>query len=91
MSVPAHLWLAHFPVALLLVGAAADAAGAALRDPRVRRFATVLLVLGAALAVAAFLAGQGALFRVQGRLAPGDPRLDAHTQWGGAGVWALAA
>ncbi len=48
MSVPAHLWLAHFPVALLLVGAAADAAGAALRDPRVRRFAAGAWALAAA-------------------------------------------
>jgi uncharacterized membrane protein len=89
--VPAHLWLVHFPVALLLLGAAVDAAGAALRGPRVRAFAGALLVLGAAFAVLAFLTGQGALFHAMTRIPPGDPRLDAHAQWGGAGVWALAA
>jgi uncharacterized membrane protein len=43
---PLHLFLAHFPVALLLAGAAADLGGAALRSARPRSFAGVLLTAG---------------------------------------------
>lgn len=87
---PAHLFVVHFPVALLIVGAAADLAGAALKDAGLRRFAGVLLMLGAAGAVLAFFTGGGALSMAALRVPPGDPRIEAHTQWGGAGVWLLA-
>jgi uncharacterized membrane protein len=88
---PAHLFIAHFPVALLLTGAVADVAGAAFGKRRLRELAGALLVLGAAGAVLAFLTGGGAFAMALMRVAPGDPRLDAHAQWGGAGVWVLAA
>ncbi|HEX6040011.1 DUF2231 domain-containing protein [Longimicrobium sp.] len=86
----AHLFVVHFPVALLLTGAAADLAGAVLRSDRVRAFAGVLLVLGGAAAFVAFFTGGGALAAVLSRVTPGDPRLEAHQQWGAAGVWVLA-
>jgi uncharacterized membrane protein len=87
---PAHLFVSHFPVALLVVGALADLAGAALARADVRRFAGVLLVLGAAGALLAFFTGQGAMHVVMGRISPVDPRLELHARWGGAGVWVLA-
>jgi uncharacterized membrane protein len=87
----AHLFVSHFPVALLTTGAAADLAGTALRNPDVRRFASALLVLGAAAALLAFFTGQGAVHEVLGRVSPVDPRLEMHARWGGAGVWVLAA
>ena len=88
---PAHLFLAHFPVALILVGAAADAAGATLRDERLRRFAGALLLLGAGFALLSFFTGQNALSLALMRVGPADERVGLHTQWGGAGVWGLAA
>ena len=88
---PAHLFIVHFPVALLLTGAAADLAGALLRSDRARAFAGVLLVLGGVGAFAAFFTGGGALSAVLSRMTPGDPRLEAHKQWGAAGVWVLVA
>ena len=91
MSVPPHVFAAHFPVALVLTGAAADLLGALLRDARLRHAAGALLVLGAALAVASFLTGPGALQAALVRLPPGEARVEAHAQWGGAGVWPLAA
>lgn len=87
----AHLFIAHFPVALITVGAAADVLGAATRREGLRRAAGWLLVLGAAAALLAFFTGQGAYGAALSRVDPGSPRLEAHTQWGGAGVWALAA
>lgn len=87
---PPHLFVVHFPVALLLAGAAADVGGAALHSQRVRAFAGVLLVLGGASALLAFLTGGGALSAALARVPPGDPRLEAHQQWGAAGVWLLA-
>ena len=86
---PAHVFLAHFPVALILVGAAADVVGAVLRSEAVRRFAGVLLVLGGASAFLAFFTGGGALSAALARVPPGDPRLEAHQQWGAAGAWLL--
>lgn len=86
---PAHLFLAHFPLALLVVGAAADAVGVAVGSMPVRRWAGVLLMLGAAAALLAFLTGSGALSDLLGRVPPGHPRIEAHTQWGGAGIWLL--
>lgn len=86
----AHHWIVHFPVALLLAGATADLAGALVRDPAPRRWATPLLVLGAAAALLAFLTGQGALLMMPGGEAAG-PALEAHTQWGGSGIWPIAA
>ena len=87
---PIHLFLAHFPVALLVVGAAADVLGAATRSEPTRRAAGWLLILGSLAALLAFVSGDGALLRVLARMPPGDPRIEAHTQWGGAGVWVLA-
>jgi uncharacterized membrane protein len=90
---PLHLWIAHFPVALLLVGAAADLAGAALGRRALRRWAGGLLVLGGAAALLAFLTGQGALDAALPRLGvvgPGADRVELHARWGGAGVWVLA-
>lgn len=85
----AHLFLAHFPVALVLAGAAADLFGAAAARPEARRLATVLLVAGGLGALLAFFTGGGALTAAASRLPPGDPRLDAHPQWGAVGAWAL--
>jgi uncharacterized membrane protein len=86
---PLHLFVVHFPVALVVAGAAADAGGAVLRTPRVRAVAGVLLIAGGALAFLAFLTGGGALQAALARVPPGDPRLEAHQQWGAAGVWLL--
>lgn len=89
---PLHLFVAHFPVALLVTGAAADLWGAVLRRPGVRRWAGGLLVLGAAAALVALFTGQGALDAALPRLGvvgEGAERVEAHTRWGGAGVWVL--
>ncbi|RMF51577.1 MAG: DUF2231 domain-containing protein [Bacteroidetes bacterium] len=56
-----HPLLVHFPIALLCTAVLLDAAGLALRTaPFWRRAATVLFVLGAAGAVAAFFTGRAA-------------------------------
>lgn len=90
---PAHLFWAHFPVVLLVVGAGADLWGALLRREGIRRWAGALLVLGGAAALAAVLTGPGALEAALPRLGvvgPAADRVEAHTRWGGAGVWVLA-
>jgi uncharacterized membrane protein len=86
---PPHLFVAHFPVALILAGAAADAGGAIVRSGRARRFAGVLLIAGGASALPAFLTGGGARSAALSRVPPGAPRLEAHQQWGAAGAWLL--
>jgi uncharacterized membrane protein len=86
---PLHLFIVHFPVALLITGAAADLGGAVLRSERTRAFAGVLLIAGGACAFLAFLTGGGALSAALSRISPVDPRLEVHQQWGAAGVWLL--
>jgi uncharacterized membrane protein len=85
---PIHLFIVHFPVALLVVGAAADLAGAALRSEAVRRWAGALLIGGALAAALAFFTGQGAASTL-GRDPETYLRLESHTQWAGPGVWLL--
>jgi uncharacterized membrane protein len=85
---PIHLFVVHFPVALLVVGAAADLAGAALRSEPIRRWAGALLIGGSIAAAIAFFTGQGAASTL-GRDPETYLRLESHTQWGGPGVWIL--
>lgn len=88
---PAHLFLIHFPVALVVVGAMLDVIGALGGRPDARRWGGAFLIMGAAAALLAFWTGQAALDHLAGG-APllGSPVVEAHTQWGGAGVWPLA-
>lgn len=88
--IPAHLFIAHFPVALLLTGAAADLAGAVVNDGRIRGFASALLIMGGAFALLAFLTGGGALPAALARNPAGSPSLEAHQQLGAVGAWLLA-
>lgn len=84
-----HLLVVPFVLSLLVLGAAVDAAGALGGDPRLRRAAGVLLLLGSAAALLAFATGQGALFGALTRVHPADSGLEAHTQWGAVGAWVL--
>jgi len=56
-----------------------------------RRAGGVLLIAGSAAALLTFLTGQGALMFAAARIGAGNPHVEAHTQWGGAGVWLLVA
>lgn len=85
----AHLFLAHFAVALVVTGAAADLVGALSGRERARSFAGVLLMLGGLFALLSFFTGGGALADAAQRVPPGDPRLEAHPQWGAVGTWLL--
>lgn len=86
---PVHLFLAHFPVVLFLLGAGLDLAGVMAGSAERRRQAGHLLVLGALAALLVFFTGQDALASLLMRERPDPDVLDVHTQWGGAGVWAL--
>src|SRR5690606_31052651 len=57
--VPIHLFIVHFPVALVLVGAAVDLVGVATASPPTRRWGGILVMLGAVAALLAFWTGQG--------------------------------
>jgi uncharacterized membrane protein len=84
---PIHLFVSHFPVALVIAGAVADLAGAALGDRALRRGAGYLLVAGALAAFVSFFTGGAALSSyLMAHPAP-NPAVETHTQWGGAGVW----
>ena len=85
-----HLFVVHFPVALLVAGAAADLAGAALGSARMRAWGGAALVAGGAFALLAFLTGGGALQQAAARLGPVDPRVEAHQQLGAVSAWVLA-
>ena len=83
---PLHLFVAHFPVALFLLGAGVDLLGAATDNAATRRMAGALLIVGGVLALLAFITGQGALDAVLERFPAGSPRIEMHTQWGAVGT-----
>ena len=85
---PVHLFVVHFPIALVVSAAVTELAGLALARPGVRRAAGLLLVAGAVAAFLSFFTGGGALTALQ---AAGmqSPAAEAHSQWGGAGVWGV--
>lgn len=88
---PLHLFIVHFPVTLLVLGAAADLAGALGRSPALRRGAGWLIILGAVSALLAFATGGAALSYLlmtePGRVAGAD----VHAQWGSVGLWVAGA
>jgi uncharacterized membrane protein len=88
---PLHLFIVHFPLALVLVGAVADAIGAVSGAERVRSWAGALLMLGAFAAVVAFLTGAGATSVALSRPQPEYQLVATHSQWGGAAIWPIAA
>lgn len=85
----AHLFLVHFPVALIVSGVLVDLAGAATSDENSRIWGGRLLIVGGFLAFITFATGEGAKFAalVSQEL---DPNLLAqHEQWGSVGAWGL--
>jgi uncharacterized membrane protein len=85
-----HLYFAHLPLVLIVIGAAADAAGALARNERLRAWAGSLLVLGAIAAMLALLTGAGAMSLVLSQPDPPYQRVAEHSQWAGAAIWPLA-
>lgn len=85
-----HLFVAHFPLALILLGAAADLVGAVFSNGRVRSWAGTLLMIGAAAAVLSFLSGARAMGVALSQPGADYELIAVHSQWGGAAVWPLA-
>jgi uncharacterized membrane protein len=88
--VPVHLFVAHVPYTLILVGAGLDLIGVLTGNEQRRRWGGVLLMLGAFAALVAFFTGQAAVAHAFARPQANYAQIDAHMQWGGAGVWLLA-
>jgi uncharacterized membrane protein len=86
---PLHLFIAHFPLALILVGAVADAIGVVSGIERIRSWAGALLMLGAFAALLAFLTGAGATSIALSRPRPEYQLVATHSQWGGAAIWPI--
>lgn len=85
-----HLFVIHFPVALLLLALVTDLAGMGLRDAQLREWSWRLLLLGAVMAFIAVGTGDGARMNAASSGALVAERLAAHEMWGGAGIWAIA-
>jgi uncharacterized membrane protein len=84
---PLHVFVVHFPLALILVGAAGDLVGAGLQSDRIRTWAGSLLILGSAAALLAFLTGAGAESAALSMPQPDRSLIETHSQWGGAAIW----
>lgn len=85
----AHLFIVHFPIALLMIGALADLAGVGLGDRALRLRAGQLIIIGGIAAFLAFVTGEGA--KIAGL---SSPEVDVagivlHEEWGAVGTWAL--
>lgn len=86
---PLHLFVSHFPIALITSAAVADVVGTLSGSRDLRRAAGVLLIAGAVAAFVTFVTGQGALSYLLAVARPDAEIVERHTQWGGAGVWGL--
>ncbi|CAN5806779.1 hypothetical protein BH23GEM8_BH23GEM8_03810 [soil metagenome] len=86
---PLHLFIVHFPLALILVAAVTDATGAASGSERLRSWAGAMLMLGSFAALLAFLTGAGATSIALSRPQPEYQLVAYHSQWGGAAIWPI--
>ncbi|HEX8392547.1 MAG TPA: DUF2231 domain-containing protein [Longimicrobium sp.] len=84
-----HIFVAHFPVALIMVGALADVYGVGLKRKELRGFASSLLILGGAFVLMSFMTGQGALDAAMARTPQGSIAIESHQQWGAVGTWVV--
>jgi uncharacterized membrane protein len=88
---PLHVFIVHFPLALILLGAAGDLVGTAMSSKPLRTWAGTLLILGAFAALLAFFTGAGAASIAWGRPNPDYVLIEAHSQWAGAALWPIVA
>ena len=84
-----HLFIIHFPIALVLAGAVIDLFGIALGDRNVRGWGGILLMAGGIAAFLAFVTGEGAHMASVGSGEIDLIRMEIHQQWGSVGAWAL--
>jgi uncharacterized membrane protein len=86
----AHLFIVHFPVSLIFIGALLDIIGHGIAERDVRRWAGRLFMMGAAAAFLAFATGENAKLVAIGAPSVDLMQLQAHQQWGSVGAWGLA-
>lgn len=84
-----HLFIIHFPIALILAGAVIDLVGIALGDREVRGWGGILLMAGGVAAFLAFATGEGARMAAIGTGEIDLVRMEVHQQWGSVGAWVL--
>jgi uncharacterized membrane protein len=79
---PLHPAVVHFPIALLLLGAAVAVLAIFVRRWHFPLFAAVLLSLGAIGAVAATVTGEEEEEKVEHAIPSAEPLLEEHAEWG---------
>jgi len=79
---PLHPAVVHFPIALLLVGAAFAVAAVFFRRWHFPLFAAILLSLGSLGAVVASATGEGEEEKVEHSMPSAEPALEEHAGWG---------
>lgn len=79
---PLHPAIVHFPIALLVVGAAVAVAAVFVRRWHLPLFAAILLSIGALGAVAATVTGEEEEEKVEHALPSAEPVLEKHAEWG---------
>ena len=82
MPEPLHPAVVHFPIALLLLGAAVAVLSVFVRRWHLPLFAAILLSLGALGAVAATVTGEEEEERVEHAMPSVEPLLEEHADWG---------
>lgn len=82
MPEPLHPATVHFPIALLLLGAAVAVLAVFVRRSHLPLFAAVLLSLGAIGAVAATVTGEEEEEKVEHAIPSAEPVLEEHADWG---------
>lgn len=84
-----HLFIIHFPVALIVAGAFLELVGVALSDSSYRVWGSRFIIAGGVAAFLGFLSGEGAKLNALSSSEIGAAALESHQQWGSVGAWAL--
>jgi uncharacterized membrane protein len=84
-----HLFIIHFPVALIVVAAGVESVGVAMADRSLREWAWRLMLIGTVATFLAFVTGEGALLAAMPRGGISPERLELHQQWGSVGTWGV--
>ena len=85
----AHLFIVHFPVALLLFGALTDLGATAMGNNALRMRGGQLIIAGGIAAFLAFVTGEGAKIVALNTTEVDLAALATHEQWGSVATWAL--
>src|SRR5690606_763340 len=85
----AHLFVIHFPIALVVVATVLDLIGVGMNDRSLREWGGRFLLATAVAVFLAFATAEGAVLAAVSSGTVDGTRIETHQQWGSIGVWVV--